>query len=111
VCNADHTLCKKPKKENSTWHPTRLVAISSNPESSIIRVEDDPAVLKDARYCTLSYCWGHSPSFRMLKVETFEELKSGLDVSKIPKTFQDAVKLVKMLGYEYIWIDAYCKTA
>lgn len=37
-----------------------------------------------------------------------QEMKLGIDVSKLPKTFQDAVFITRELGVRYLWIDSLC---
>ncbi|KAE8449101.1 hypothetical protein EG329_008484 [Mollisiaceae sp. DMI_Dod_QoI] len=36
------------------------------------------------------------------------DLKEGIPWSTIPKTFQDAITIVRQLGEKYIWIDSLC---
>ncbi|WAO91487.1 HET domain-containing protein [Fusarium falciforme] len=39
---------------------------------------------------------------------TLTERKSNIPWESLPKTFQDAISLVRKLGYQYIWIDSLC---
>lgn len=59
------------------------------------------------RYACLSHCWGE---FQPLKTTnaTLEHHKVSIAWETIPQTFQDAIKVTKSLGLDYIWIDSLC---
>ncbi|KAI0379669.1 HET-domain-containing protein [Hypomontagnella monticulosa] len=59
------------------------------------------------RYITLSHCWGTSSRLMATK-ESITDLKEGIAVSFLPKTFQDAIKITQRLGIKYLWIDCLC---
>lgn len=61
-------------------------------------------------YAALSYCWGTdtgSPMYCTTR-ENIEDLKKGVDVSTLPKTFTDSILICKRLGINFLWIDAMC---
>lgn len=60
-------------------------------------------------YVTLSHCWGKS-SFLKLTKETREDFEKGIELSSLPKTFQEAIDFASRLRKDvrYIWIDALC---
>jgi hypothetical protein len=59
----------------------------------------------------MSYVWGNAKHLT-LRTDTFRRLTSpnGLsdELEDIPRSFQDAMRLVGCLGLEYLWIDALC---
>jgi hypothetical protein len=57
-------------------------------------------------YTVLSHCWGKNPQHIMLKNSTVEMLKTGIALSLLPKTFQDAIAVTRMFQIQYIWIDS-----
>jgi hypothetical protein len=59
---------------------------------------------------TLSRCWGTSSNVQrtITTSENLEARMAGIDVSTLPKTFQDAVKITRDLGLRYLWIDSLC---
>ncbi|KAL1387616.1 heterokaryon incompatibility protein-domain-containing protein, partial [Phyllosticta capitalensis] len=63
------------------------------------------------RYICLSHCWG-DPKYHPRPLETnYESLKrhrEEIPWESLPKTFQDAVSFVRLLGESYIWIDSLC---
>ncbi|KAK3501822.1 heterokaryon incompatibility protein-domain-containing protein [Neurospora crassa] len=57
-------------------------------------------------YVTLSYVWGASSGSTDERVE--EAGSVSLLPSHLPKVIEDSVKVVKELGYRYLWVDRYC---
>lgn len=60
----------------------------------------------------LSHCWG-KPSDEELKSfcttpENYHDRLEGFSINDLPKTFQDAVRVTRILGKKYLWIDAIC---
>ena len=56
---------------------------------------------------TLSHRWGQQP-IRLIN-ENFEYAKrQGFRISRLPRTFLDAVEVALHLGVRYLWIDALC---
>lgn len=54
-------------------------------------------------YVVLSYVWGGRT-----KGQDWDYKKSSITLESLPKTLQDSVKLTRLLGYQYIWIDQIC---
>ncbi|KAF2182126.1 HET-domain-containing protein, partial [Zopfia rhizophila CBS 207.26] len=59
------------------------------------------------RYIALSHSWGRSPRM-MAKKSTLGELKGGIAISALPKTFRDAIRVTRALGIRHLWIDCLC---
>ncbi|EPE26258.1 hypothetical protein GLAREA_02170 [Glarea lozoyensis ATCC 20868] len=62
---------------------------------------------ENASYMTLSHCWGESTMIETRK-DTLREMKSGIPLSSLPQTFQDAIAITQDLGIRYLWIDSLC---
>jgi hypothetical protein len=60
-----------------------------------------------AQYVALSHCWGGEVS-TILTTETLTLFKSALPYSSLSANFQDAIKITKELGIQYLWIDSLC---
>jgi hypothetical protein len=58
-------------------------------------------------YTTLSHCWGSLEIFK-LKKSNIDSLHDGFPYERLPKTFQDAMKVTQSLGFKHIWIDSLC---
>jgi Heterokaryon incompatibility protein (HET) len=59
------------------------------------------------RYATLSYCWGGPQPFT-LNQATLDDRQQGIAIDEMPAVFQDAVNATRLLGLQYLWIDALC---
>jgi hypothetical protein len=59
-------------------------------------------------YTTLSHCWGSLEFFKLKKSNIDSLLHHGFPHERLPKTFQDAIKVSQSLGFKYIWIDSLC---
>ncbi|KAK0652382.1 heterokaryon incompatibility protein-domain-containing protein, partial [Cercophora newfieldiana] len=59
------------------------------------------------RYATLSHCWGSLQITRLLTTNQ-EIFKKGIQVDTLQPTFQHAIRVVRLLGLRYIWIDSLC---
>jgi len=64
-------------------------------------------VNKEATYAALSHCWGKSRQFTTTTA-TIEQHKLNIELSLLPKTFQDAIVFCQKLRIEYLWIDSLC---
>ncbi|KAF4629284.1 hypothetical protein G7Y89_g8865 [Cudoniella acicularis] len=58
-------------------------------------------------YVALSHCWGTTASF-VTNRQNLEERKRMVRTEEMPKSFSDAVTVVRRLGYQYLWIDSLC---
>jgi hypothetical protein len=72
---------------------------------SIRLLETEPG--QSAKYVALSYCWGKTGNITTTK-NTLKERKKDISWSILPKSFQDAIDVVRFLGIRYLWIDALC---
>ncbi|KAI0403019.1 HET-domain-containing protein [Xylaria palmicola] len=86
--------------------PTRVLDVGGNIHTrSISLLETEPG--HDAKYVALSYCWGKAGNITTTK-STLGERKKDVAWSVLPKSFQDAIEVVRALGIRYLWIDALC---
>ena len=91
--------------------PTRLIYVGhADPEALHLHLpKEDEAV----RYIALSHRWGtHPPSKNDPRFCTTDgnlgARLNRLSLSELPRTFQDAVRVTRELGIEYLWIDSLC---
>lgn len=60
-------------------------------------------------YIALSHCWGRPENHRpKTTCANFENRLAGIPLSTLPKIFQDAVKITRHMGVQYLWIDSLC---
>lgn len=59
------------------------------------------------KYAALSYRWGTLSTITTTS-KTFASHISGMKMETLPKTLQDAILVSRVLGIQYLWIDALC---
>lgn len=101
-CLEDHKQCTD--RMSPTNYPTRLLEVSKF-TARIIHSSIDDAT---GPYVALSYCWGPDPKFLRLTASNKDELQANIPLRCLALAFQEAIDLVKSLGYRYIWIDSLC---
>ncbi|EHK39455.1 hypothetical protein TRIATDRAFT_182378, partial [Trichoderma atroviride IMI 206040] len=101
-CNKTHE-CMWHK--TSAYMPTRVIDVG---KGSLRLVETRNKIMND--YIALSHCWGI-----LTKEERFctysnniEALKRSIPYDSLPKSFQHAVDVTRLLGVQYLWIDSLC---
>lgn len=109
-CDTTHD-CNQQNARSQGASPTRLIYVGhADPE--VLRLYL-PHENEGVKYTALSHRWGeHPPSKDNPRFCTTDGNLStrldGFSVSKLPKTFQDAVRVTRELGIEYLWIDSLC---
>ena len=83
--------------------PTRLISVGNG--TSSLRLEETNG--KKGQYVTLSHCWGTSPPLTT-NVWNYETHLQNIAFENLPKLFQDAVTIVRRLGFQFLWIDSLC---
>jgi hypothetical protein len=106
-CLENHEYCNRslPLPENR-FLPGRLIDVGDLPDvvPRLCVTNDFPV---ETNYMTLSHCWGSYVPLR-LTTSTLEEFEDHLDLSALPKTFKDAIKITATLGIQYLWVDSLC---
>lgn len=108
-CQKHHRACVAKKVERPKLRdlPRRLV------DAGKWEVASDPVALIDSKdfdvlqYATLSHCWGQHQLIKTTR-ETIAERKKCIQWNSLPKTFQDAISIVRSLDIRFIWIDSLC---
>ena len=100
VCDTMHKKCR--------W---RGVISSAAPSIRLIDVEQQTVVSANLteRYIALSYVWGQD-TMPLLRKDTLYQYTSpnGLKNIEIPRTIADAMKIAKVTGERYLWVDSLC---
>lgn len=92
--------------------PTRLLDLSSsrspNQDIRLIHSKDIPHS-GGCKYTALSHCWG-SPDRPPLKTKTnsLDKMLYNIPFGSLPANYQDAVRVSRGLGIDYLWIDSLC---
>ena len=114
-CNERHADCENPQAELVTVLPTRLLDVG-NPGDQDHKADIVHLICgTDAttqQYVALSHCWGQIPEEEKMMFCTTQgninQRQRGFSVSKLPKTFQDAITVTRGIGVRYLWIDSLC---
>lgn len=98
-----HFLCKL-ENEGLDHLPKRLLDVRPRKPRLYFPTLKDKDKIK---YLCLNHCWGKGNMYK-LTAETFPELQKGIEFSRLPKTFQDAVDITRRLKYPFLWINSLC---
>ncbi|EWY99905.1 hypothetical protein FOYG_03834 [Fusarium oxysporum NRRL 32931] len=105
-CRCHHSECRK-LQENEPWWPSRLIDIG-NEDDGMWKIVSLPDKLQPPpTYMTLSYRWGTTVNFRLLK-KNLHSFQNGLPIADLPRTFQDAASVARKFSVRFLWIDALC---
>lgn len=111
-CVTSHEKCIRTKdsgsQEATKPHlPTRILNVRSELYETIVRLVEPHGIRDD--YVTLSHCWG-PPTKRLLCTTkaTLHQYLAGIHLSQLPKTFYDAVTIIRSTNLRYVWIDSLC---
>lgn len=107
-CRKSHPECRLAGKSRGL--PTRVLDVrpidsTGQPEPKLVSLKG-----KKAPYVALSHCWGDPNGTQLPKTTSFniQSRSSGISMSQLPPTFQDAVVLCRKLKTQYLWIDSLC---
>ncbi|KAK4460006.1 heterokaryon incompatibility protein-domain-containing protein [Cladorrhinum samala] len=108
-CTKNHEKCTISTSYYSLSAPlpTRMIKITDNgggthPKVKLVEFRER------ADYICLSHCWGGLQPDCITNRETYQRNAAEIPWSSLPRTFQDAVIITKLLGKEFLWIDSIC---
>ncbi|KAL8685044.1 MAG: hypothetical protein Q9218_008006 [Villophora microphyllina] len=108
-CITTHEKCLEIQTLAATRDvlPKRLLDLSSAAKCGRVRLVPTATMPQDTLYITLSHCWGgNCPT--TLSVDNVRSFEDGVEMSILPRTFQDAIMITTKLSVQYLWIDALC---
>jgi hypothetical protein len=102
-------MCAEPLQPRPQGRilPTRFIDLLSASETTDVCLVESDTLAQDVPYLTLSHCWGGQIQDKLL-TSTLAAFRRGLSLSALPRTFQHAVYLTRLLKIRYLWIDALC---
>jgi hypothetical protein len=116
-CKADHPGCQRARelrKKEEPFIPTRLIELNGPyPEAGqlrLIETSDWSDEQKSRPYLTLSHCWGDRTVLEMFCTypDNIEQFLVNIELAKLPKTFENVMRLAWRLRISYVWIDSVC---
>ena len=105
LCTTTHSRCRPRPCE--TNFPTRLLELGGSEKNTSVRLTVTDKNPRAGDYMTLSHCWG-AAQFITLRKDNLAELRQGIQLTKLPKTFQDAVAVARWFQIRYLWVDSLC---
>jgi hypothetical protein len=105
LCSSKHFECNK---RDSKFAPTRLLYVGTETENSSLHLHVTQRRKKQLKYCCLSHCWGGVSDIPLLKQDTIAQFRKGIDITSLPRSFQDAILITRQLEIGYLWIDSLC---
>lgn len=100
-CQEKHDMCSRRRKAP---YPSSLILVDTL-DMRLVAVEPDARL----PYLALSYVWGSTRQPVLTRfVKRRWTAKRGLKRLGIPQTILDSIRLTKMIGYRYLWVDALC---
>lgn len=111
-CASGHQQCRWHNETGSTEAtkpelPTRILDIRCDQGKALVRLIEPHGLRAD--YAALSHRWG-PPAKQPLRTTKalLNQHRAGIQLSQLPKTFQDAVSIARAVNLQYIWIDSLC---
>ena len=83
--------------------PTRVIDVRSDGQDPRLHLTNS----RKGEWVTLSHCWGKE-KFLVTTTKNLERHLEGIALTDLPPNFQDAIRITRKLGYQYIWIDSLC---
>lgn len=99
-CLSQHDACAK---ETNPVLPSRVLDVT-NGKDPYLRITGNQEC---GKYLALSHCWGDKGHFKT-ELSSLQKRIQGIPFAEIPRTFQDAITICRLLGVEYLWIDSLC---
>uniref|UniRef100_A0A8H7TQ80 Heterokaryon incompatibility domain-containing protein n=1 Tax=Bionectria ochroleuca TaxID=29856 RepID=A0A8H7TQ80_BIOOC len=110
LCNKTHNCSLDTANRSAPGRhmPTRLISVGDDYTSTIRLV--DSIELSNDKYVALSHRWGDVSNQKMVRttVSNIDDFKKEIRFESLPRTFQDAVKLARLIGVPFLWIDSLC---
>ncbi|KAK4442511.1 heterokaryon incompatibility protein-domain-containing protein [Podospora aff. communis PSN243] len=114
LSGGDHADCHPGVEAGDPMWPARVLRIHDGDDEIMVTLVDCD-VTAQGEFAALSYCWGNpselsvTPPFTCKdSTGTLAALRSGISISDLPLTIQEAIHVCKALRIRYIWIDSLC---
>lgn len=99
-CKRDHACCRAAGSM-----PPRLIDVQASKSGGAVRLVDFDATARE-KYTALTYA--SEDGIQDFWQDTPLPADGNIQVSSLPKTFQDAVSVTHSLNVQYLWIDSLC---
>lgn len=104
-CVENHTTCGKV---GGQILPTRLLDVGTSHGDVVRLVKSDTLGGGGRKYATVSHRWGDRSEMFMTLLENVDDRFESIDEEEMPEVLQDAIKVTRALGLQYLWMDNVC---
>jgi hypothetical protein len=105
-CNSSHE-CRPLLPRSTPFRPTRLLYVGTADNFEDIFLSESETFPQDAKYVTLSHCWGSNPIISLQK-DLVSAFKKNIPWNQLPLSIQDALVVTRKLKIKFLWIDSLC---
>jgi hypothetical protein len=110
-CLESHTTCSRRGKP--TTLPKRVLDLLTGDDFKSIRLHESEYVQEERRYehgeyIALCHLWVLAKGIPKTTLATLESHKKAIPCSTLPRAYQEAIALVRALGFRWLWIDSLC---
>lgn len=107
-CVRSHERCRAGTADSPVL-PTRLLDLvhDGHMQEPFCRLVESKQGER-ARYACLSYCWGEASQRRLLTKSKKQHFTNSMRIRDFSQCIQDAIKVLRMVGVRYLWVDALC---
>jgi hypothetical protein len=104
-CLSNHDDCR-PRQGPL---PSRLLDLNAFDDPKRIRLCETQTITTADPYIALSHCWGDDTASQVKTTRaTLPSHLKSLDIQTLSQSFQDAIKVTRHLGVQFLWIDSLC---
>ncbi|KAI0107834.1 heterokaryon incompatibility protein-domain-containing protein [Nemania sp. FL0031] len=112
-CDKHHKDCQPEKTESLGRIPTRLIDVEDKNSSTVRLLETKESQIyltEPIKYIAVSHPWGDKNEHNHYCTTqlNLDQHRAKIRVDVLPNTFQDAIRITRQLGVQYLWIDSLC---
>lgn len=100
-CSSTHSSCGKSE---DVALPGRIIEVPAD-LALLPKLVNSPN--KQGKYIILSHCIDEEKD-RAFTDEELKTFENGIDTTKLPKVFAEAIAVTQKLGFQYLWIKSLC---
>ena len=106
TCCSTHPGCFGSKRD---FLPSRLLELFVEEDTSLVRLvaTQSISVLPTPSFATLSDVWGSNQNHKTT-VSNLHAHETGMKMSDLGQTLQDAILVSRTLGIKFLWVDSLC---
>jgi len=98
------TTCRETQLQSpSSYMPSHPLDLGAHQPKLVLRAE----IPSRSPFAALSYCWGSNIPL-ITTLSNIKQHREGISLETFPLTVRDGIKIARLLGFRYIWVDSIC---